>query len=207
MATLPTPGGDVGTWGDELNEYLLVGHNADGTHPSKTGSILLMPGAATLPDGSSGNLAPALSRSQGTESNPKKHFFVLAFDGAGSTAEYAWWDFIMPNDYASGDQLDIYWMLNGTSNAVKWQARLGAITADDTDTPLEHASSTAATVTTNVNTTEARRLTKSTITLNMDSAAAGDLIFIVIFRDPSDGSDTSTVDAEMIGATFRYTRS
>lgn len=31
MATLPTPGGDVDTWGDELNEYLLVAHNADGT--------------------------------------------------------------------------------------------------------------------------------------------------------------------------------
>jgi len=31
MATLPTPGGDVGTWGDELNTYLLVSHNADGS--------------------------------------------------------------------------------------------------------------------------------------------------------------------------------
>lgn len=32
MATLPTSGGDDGTWGDELNEFLLVDHNADGTH-------------------------------------------------------------------------------------------------------------------------------------------------------------------------------
>lgn len=32
MATLPTPGGDIGTWGTELNEYLSVGHEADGTH-------------------------------------------------------------------------------------------------------------------------------------------------------------------------------
>lgn len=31
MATLPTPGGDTGTWGDELNEWLLVSHNADGS--------------------------------------------------------------------------------------------------------------------------------------------------------------------------------
>jgi len=31
MATLPTPGGDINTWGDELNTYLLVSHNADGT--------------------------------------------------------------------------------------------------------------------------------------------------------------------------------
>jgi hypothetical protein len=31
MARLPTPGGDDGTWGGVLNDYLLVAHNADGT--------------------------------------------------------------------------------------------------------------------------------------------------------------------------------
>lgn len=31
MARLPTPGGDNGTWGDILNEFLSVEHNADGT--------------------------------------------------------------------------------------------------------------------------------------------------------------------------------
>lgn len=31
MARLPTPGGDNGTWGDILNAFLAVEHNADGT--------------------------------------------------------------------------------------------------------------------------------------------------------------------------------
>jgi hypothetical protein len=31
MAQLPTPGGDEGTWGALLNEFLLMAHNADGT--------------------------------------------------------------------------------------------------------------------------------------------------------------------------------
>ena len=31
MATLPTPGADTGTWGAELNEFLAVAHEADGT--------------------------------------------------------------------------------------------------------------------------------------------------------------------------------
>lgn len=32
MAALPTPGGSDGTYGTELNEYLRIEHNADGTH-------------------------------------------------------------------------------------------------------------------------------------------------------------------------------
>lgn len=32
MSRLPTPGGDNDVWGDILNDYMLVEHNADGTH-------------------------------------------------------------------------------------------------------------------------------------------------------------------------------
>ncbi|HKX72562.1 MAG TPA: hypothetical protein VJM32_00960 [Candidatus Saccharimonadales bacterium] len=32
MVRLPQPGGDVNTWGDILNEYLLRQHKPDGTH-------------------------------------------------------------------------------------------------------------------------------------------------------------------------------
>ncbi len=32
MARLPTPGADSGTWGDVLNTYLLIGHDADGNN-------------------------------------------------------------------------------------------------------------------------------------------------------------------------------
>lgn len=31
MARLPQPGGDEGTWGSILNDYLKVSHNSDGT--------------------------------------------------------------------------------------------------------------------------------------------------------------------------------
>lgn len=31
MARLPQPGGDEGTWGDVLNQFLLTSHNSDGT--------------------------------------------------------------------------------------------------------------------------------------------------------------------------------
>lgn len=37
MARLPEPGADSGQWGEILNDYLMVSHNADGT--LKTGSV------------------------------------------------------------------------------------------------------------------------------------------------------------------------
>jgi hypothetical protein len=45
MATLPTPGGDEGTWGDELNEWLLVEHATDGTHSIAASSISIVDAA------------------------------------------------------------------------------------------------------------------------------------------------------------------
>ena len=168
-------------------------------------TILLQPLAAVLPDGSTGNLAPQRLRFQGTETSPKKHFHALAFDGGGGK-EIAWWVFRMPADYSSGGAVAIQWMLNGTANAVVWSVQLGAVTPGDADTPLEHASAAASSATTNVNTTEARRLTETSITVaNLDSVAAGDLVFISVYRDSADGSDTATQDAELVAAAFTYT--
>lgn len=171
-----------------------------------TGYVVLTPGSAVLPDGSASNLAAGMTRRQGSQTGAKAHYLTLDFDGSGAV-ECAWWTFVMPGNYASGGTLELYWTTNATSNAVKWQAQVGAITPDDADTPLEHALGAAATVTTNVNTTEARRLTKSSITLTTDSAAPGDLIELLVFRDSGDGSDTNTADAELIAAVLSYTTS
>lgn len=45
MARLPVPGGDDGTWGDVLNQFLLASHDADGTLSSSAVG-------AALPDNS-----------------------------------------------------------------------------------------------------------------------------------------------------------
>lgn len=48
MASLPTVGGSLNTWGTELNDYLLVAHNADGTQKNPVGSSYLVATAADL---------------------------------------------------------------------------------------------------------------------------------------------------------------
>ena len=169
-----------------------------------TATILLGVGAAVLSDGSASNAAPQIKRTQGTDANPKKHFLVLAFDA--STQEHCSWQFRLPGDYSSGGTLKILWMGAGASgNNVVWVAQVSATTPADADTPIEHAKSSAATVTTAGNATEARRLIESSISLNMDSAAAGDYIVITMYRDADDGSDNYTSDAEVVACAFEYT--
>jgi hypothetical protein len=160
---------------------------------------------AVLPDSSTNNVPPSLIRLQGTQATRKVHMLALGYDGAGTTIESAWWVFKMPADYSSGGSLTILWIAAATSGNVLWGTQVGAITPDDADTPLEHALGAAATTTTNVNTTEQNRLTLTTVTLTMDSAAAGDLIELVVYRDPN--TDTCTADANLLGMVMTYTGS
>lgn len=170
-----------------------------------TGYIPLPFGAWTTPDGSTNNVGPGIVRLKGSQTNAV-HILAYAFDGAGSAVEQIYVNFILPGDYASGGSLKIQGMINSTTGNVAFmQAAVSAVTPGDADTPLEHALSTAATVSITANTTEARRLLEGTITLNMDSAAAGDEIIIRLLRDPANGSDTHTSDFEFCQAEFSYT--
>lgn len=170
-----------------------------------TGELQWTMGSVQPSDGSSGNATPGIVRVQGTETNPKKHFLVAQFDAA--TAEYVTMAFRWPVNYASGGTLLLQWMANSASgNSVVWGARVGATTAADADTPVEHAAAAASTTTTAGNATEARRMIETSITLaNLDSVAVGDLALLIVYRDAANGSDTLAVDAELITAALQYT--
>lgn len=168
-----------------------------------TGTLNLPITAALPADGSASNAAPQLVRNVGTESSPKKFFISANYDA--STDEHLWWTFTMPQNYASGGTFRLQWMANATTGSTVWGARIGAVTPSDADTPLEHAEAAATTATTATNTTEARRLNETTITPSADSVAAGDLVFVVIYRDADNGSDTVSVDSELVNVSFDYT--
>jgi hypothetical protein len=171
-----------------------------------TANIVLTPGAAVFGDGSTDNIPPALSRKKGAQSGADVHYLGLGFDGAGSVHESCYWTFPMPGDYASGGTLKLWGEINSTTgNVAVMQAQVSAVTPADADTIVQHALSTAATVNITANTTEADRVLQGDITLNMDSAAAGDIITIRLFRDPAHGSDTHTTDFFFTGAIFTYT--
>lgn len=172
-----------------------------------TASIILLPGAAVFPDGSTDNIAPALKRKKGVQTGADVHYLVLGFDGAGAVHESAYYTLPVPGDYASGGTLKLWGEINNTTgNVAVMQASVLAVTAADVDTIGQRAFSAAATVSITANTTEAERLLgPSSIALNMDSAAAGDIIVIRVFRDPAHASDTHTTDYDLVAAILEYT--
>lgn len=174
-----------------------------------TSSLWLPPGSATLPDGSSGNAAPAVERIQGTEANPKKHLLALRFDPA--TEEMAYWSGRLPIETAAAPTftIDIIWASVSalTATNVVWGARISAITAGDVDTIVEHVQAAQQTVTSANNTTEAQRAITAAITFTnaqADGATAGDFVVIQISRVAANGSDTLAEDARLYAATLKF---
>lgn len=168
----------------------------------------LLIGAATIPDGSSGNAAPQLERVKGSEANPAKHLLTARFDSA--TEEFLFWGFALPQDAHAtpAPVMRIWWgsISAITSTNVVWRAALGAITPGDVDTPVEHALAAATTATSANNTTEAQRLISATITFaNVDGIAAGDMVVVRLSRDAANASDTLAEDARLWIVTFEYT--
>lgn len=169
-----------------------------------TGSVLLPPGAAILPDGSATNLAPALQRRKSTGTAPAPYFLELWFDAA--TEEWVSWSFRMPADYASAPVLKVpYKMAAATTGDVVWAGSLAAVTAGDSTDVDAKVFATANTATVTVPGT-AGFLAEASITMtNADSVAAGDFVVVRLARQGAAGGDTATGDAECIGCALTYT--
>ncbi|MFI6793659.1 hypothetical protein ACIBG4_40645 [Nonomuraea sp. NPDC050383] len=131
----------------------------------------------------------------------------LAFDGAGTTAERAYWKF-EPAAYGSGSiTCDIIFYNDAsTAGACVWEAALAAITPETDTQDVENKSfATAQQVTKAHPGTTAQRLQRATITIsNLDSIAAGDEAWLRISRLPNDGADTSTADVILTSVRLSY---
>lgn len=129
----------------------------------------------------------------------------LAFDS--SADEAAVWKFEAIN-YGSGNlTLDLWWYADtASSGVVRWGGAIAAITAE-TDTQDVESKSLATENTfddTHLGTT-GQRVHKASITIsNLDSLAAGDLVFLRIRRVGSNGADTMAGDAILLLAKLSY---
>lgn len=169
-----------------------------------TGSIILTPGAATLPDGTTNNLAPGLAVTKSSATAPGIYTLKALFDAASE--EWCVWQFRMPDDYASGPIAKLQWAAaSATSGAVVWDVRISATSPGDATDVDAQDFAAANTATTTVPAT-AGYLAETSVTLaNADSLAAGDFVVVRVARAAADGSDTATGDAELLGLSISYT--
>ncbi|MFI7125977.1 hypothetical protein ACIBQ1_09805 [Nonomuraea sp. NPDC050153] len=120
----------------------------------------------------------------------------LAFDGAGTTSEYAFWKF-SPFKYGSGNlSVDVIWYAaSGTSGTVDWAAGVACITPNTDTEDVQSAGFGSSPLATGTHLgTTARRLHKTTITItDTDSMAAGDECWLRLARNPSTDSITADV--------------
>ncbi len=168
------------------------------------GTILLTPGAASLPDGSASNLAPGMQMVKSSATAPGVYLLQLLFDA--SSEEWCCWAFRMPGDYAGGPVAKLQFkMASATSGAVVWDVRISATTPGDSQDVDAQDFGSANTATTPVPGT-AGYLAETAITLtNADSLAAGDFVVIRVARAATDGSDTASGDAELLAVALSYT--
>lgn len=135
----------------------------------------------------------------------------LAFDAAADEA--AFWRLPVPN-YGSGNlTLEINWYADTASSGdVVWDAAIAAITpgvgagtGDTQDVETKALASVVSGTDSHLGTT-GQRVHKASIAINqLDSVAAGDLVWIRIRRVGSDGSDTMLGDAILIQGVLSFT--
>lgn len=168
-----------------------------------TGSVLLSPGAATLPDGSTNNAAPAIQRVKSSAAAPTPHFLQLAF--ADSIIERAMWSFRMPADYSSAPALKVqYKMASAMTGTVVVDGRVAAVSDGDATDVDAKAFAAANTANMAVPLTLGNLDEVSVSLINNDSLAAGDFVVVYLARLGDNILDTASGDMEVVAVALIY---
>lgn len=169
-----------------------------------TGTIVLTPGAAILPDGTASNLAPAVQRTKSSATAPGVYFLQLAFDATAE--EWCTWQFRMPADYASTPAAVVQWKAtSATSGGVVWDVRVAAVTTGDAVDVDAKGFGSANTATGTAPATAGYMLDTLVTLTNADSLAAGDFVVVRLARVAADAADTASGDAEVVAVGITYT--
>lgn len=144
---------------------------------------------------------PALTRVYGT------NFPVVSLAYDTTTVERAYFQF-SPMAYGSGNiTVTVEWYADtASSGGVVWETALAAITPNtdtqDVETKAFATVNTAAD--THLGTTGQRVHSVDVTVSNLDSLAAGDYVILRVSRLTTDGSDTMTGDAMLLGLGISY---
>jgi len=169
-----------------------------------TKTIILPIEAATLPDGTAGNLAATIERVKSSAGAPSPHFMRAWFNS--TTDSFLYWSFRMPADYGSGLTAKIqYTMPVATSGSVVVGVALMAVTPGDAQDIYADAMGTINSATDTVPGTVGYMKEISISLTNTDSLVAGDFVVLYLSRDANNASDTAKNDLDVVAFSLEYT--
>lgn len=111
--------------------------------------------------------------------------------------------FKLPSDWSGALDAQIYWFTSATTGSVVWQAATICVANAETTDP---SFNTASTVTDSALGTTLQLNTASVTGITTTGCAAGELMFLRIFRDPTNGSDTLAATARLVSVELTYRR-
>jgi hypothetical protein len=174
--------------------------NGDGVSGNPT-PLLILPVHVSMPVAGCNNATagPAFDLPTTNAPTPTCYGTNVRFGGldfADSAVQKAYTHVRLPDDWGSGDTVDvkIKWFTTATTNATKWQVKTGCPTDGTTDMTVGPTLNTANTTTTNDGATASSSTETSIATLTVTGCTAGRDIFLELSRDNTDtNTATSTV--------------
>lgn len=164
------------------------------------GKLWLINGTAAVTNGATNNIIETTS--------DKVNITVADFDAA--TIEYKHWQIAMPDDYDGGTvTYKVYYThTTGTTDLACIWTLEGVSFADGETLDLTFGTGVDVTKTSAAATANILHVTDESGAVTIaGTPAAGELVVFRLSRKASDGSDTLTVDARLIGVLIKYGRS
>lgn len=135
-----------------------------------------------------------------TGTNTQKGTLDFA-DGANSLSAQT--VFHLPTDFTSTVDARIYWYSATTSGNVVWQVATICVADAETADP---AFNTASTVTDAAKGSASQYNTAAITGVTITGCAAGEVLYLKLFRDPAHASDTMAGTARLVGLELTYRR-
>ena len=159
--------------------------------------------AAHLSDDSAGSAAAQIQKKTSSDATDPQLFWVEALFDA-DTDEHIYYQFLMPDNYASAPIVDVYYKCtSATEGTAAFGAQIAAVTdADEADmdaNKLDAANVGTATVPGTAGYMDVISITMT----NADSVSANDFVILCVFRDIS--GDSVAADIEVPLVVLRYT--
>lgn len=190
---------DVATFTNKTYDAAGSGNTFTSTHTEWIPAARCDNATATSPDWSFPTSNPAVPA---CVTGTNTQFGVLDF-ADGVSALSAQFHRMLPADWSGTIGIKFKWLTSATSGAVVWQAATIPVADAETTDP---AFNTASTVTDTAKGTTLQTNDAAIASVTITGAAAGELLFWKITRDPTHASDTLASSARLLGVEITYTR-